>query len=411
MAMKKTIAQAKGCVIGKLVKKLRETKKKLEASDPKPLKLTTRPAKLTDQMNYLKKTANSELATLCLVAAKPPQQVLTNPTCDNDEQALALLRSFKTIVERVAQIKAKFGLDETDEGWRTAIREIGKKKQKKTEKAQREKRKSEQKERKAKENESEAKRSEWLIENSEVGEVQENKPEPSDSNNKPNKSDQEITDKLLPKPKKLKRETIKTDEEEKIYKKPKLAAASMVPPQPKRQIDSFFVTDSGSAYMATSEFEERIQPLGPNDGMDRKQRRAQQFGKTNSTARQRPTSRPTQPQVAPQRKQLSTLTRPNFGTSSKPTAVALPAASSDLHPSWLAKQKTKGIANFQGRKMTFSEDAEIAQVSITSPRLPPATKPAINSDESAKLHPSWLAKQKLKPVISEFTGKKTTFGE
>lgn len=405
MAMKKTIAQAKGCVIGKLVKKLRETKKKLDTNDTKPLKLTTRPAKLTEQMNYLKHTANAELATLCLIAAKPAQQVLTNPACDNDAQALALLRSFKTVVERVAQIKAKFGLEETaDAAWRTAIREIGKKKQKKTEKAVREKRKAEQKERQVKATESETKRAEWLIENADGGgEVKED-----------TTVDVENSEELPSKPKKAKVEV--KSKQVQIVKEPKPDPAPKVVPPPKRQVDSFFVTQTGSAYMATSEFEERIQPLGPNDGMDRRQRRAQRFGNAKSS-HSRPTPRPAaaQPQVTPQRKQLSTLTRPNFAASKPAVAPLTPAgATTDLHPSWLAKQKTKGITTFQGRKMTFSDDADTAKPPSKNPRLPPLlapSKPTTSGDDSAKLHPSWLAKQKLKPVISEFTGKKTKFGE
>lgn len=398
--MKKTIAQAKGCVIGKLVKKLRETKKKLESSDLKPLKLTTRPAKLTEQMDYLKHTANSELATLCLIASKPPQQILTNPACENNEVALAHLRSFKTIVERVAQIKDKFGLEETVDAWRTAIREIGKKKQKKTEKAGREKRKAEQKERQAKAKESETKRSEWLIENSE------NPSEVQGSTTQLNENTIEIPEELPPKPKKAKMESKKKVE---AIKEPKTKPVPKVSAPPKRQVDSFFVTDSGSAYMATAEFEDRIQPLGPNDGMDRRQRRAQQFGKGSNSARPRPTPRPIQLQVAPQRKQLSTLTIPNFATGPKPASAP---PTTDLHPSWLAKQKTKGIATFQGRKMTFSEDADNSKAPSVIPRVQTSSFPlakSANGDDSAKLHPSWLAKQKLKPVISEFTGKKITF--
>lgn len=396
--MKKTIAQAKGCVIGKLVKKLRETNKKLENADTKPLKLTTRPAKLTDQMNYLKRTANSELASLCLVAEKSPQQVLTNPLCDNDEIALAHLRSFKTVVERVNQLKAKFGLQESDEDWRTAIREIGKKKQKKTEKVEREKRKAALKDRQTKANESEAKRSEWLIENSDAPE----KREAIDKLVTEEKSN--ISLELPVKPKKIKDEPKKKIE---VLIKPLPVAAPKVTEPPKRQVDSFFVTDSGSAYMATSEFENRIQPLGPNDGMDRRQRRAQQFGKSPAS-RPRPSPLPIRTQVTTQRKLLSTLTRPNFATAAKSTVA--PTAT-DLHPSWLAKQKTQGIATFQGRKMTFSEDTDNFKAPSTAQPRIETLKPLSHEVDSAKLHPSWLAKQKLKPVISEFTGKKTTFGE
>lgn len=407
--MKKTVAQAKGCVIGKLVKKLRETKKKLESSEVKPLKLTTRPAKLTEQMHYLKRTSNAELAILCLIANKTPAQVLTNPASDNDQQALAQLRSFKTIAERVEQIKSKFGLLDADDGWRSSIREIGKKKQKKTEKELREKRKAEQKDRQTKANESEVKRSEWLMENiaanddamkNEVNKLDEDKG--AASGNKP------VTDvKKAVKVAILSKSKVEIKKKIDVKVETKPAAKSYV--LPKRQLDTFFVTDSGSAYMATSEFEERVQPLGPNDGLDRRQRRANKFGKSSAPS-SREVPRIKRPDIATTKKQYSTLTRPNFVPTSKPVTAEV---ATDLHPSWAAKQKTKGLVAFQGRKMTFSDDAESTKPTSSGTRssAPISIKSASKAEEASKLHPSWLAKQKLKPVISEFAGKKITFGD
>lgn len=81
-----------------------------------------------------------------------------------------------------------------------------------------------------------------------------------------------------------------------------------------------------------------------------------------------------------------------------------------IHPSWAAKQKQKGIDAFAGKKISFGEDGEDSS-SKSSPyngKVHSIGKKNTNPDE--KIHPSWLAKQKLKPVISSFQGKKISFG-
>lgn len=452
--MKKTIAQAKVCVIGKLVKKLRDAKKQLESADVKPLKLSTRPAKLTEQIDYLKRAGNVELATKCLVDIRNAQQLLTNPLASNADIAWAHLSSFKTVVTRVAQIKAKYGLDDTDVDWRTAIAETGKKKQKKNVKEAHLKRKAEQKERANKDKAAEQKRSEWLEENADDASGPDRKEPATDASNDDDDDEavqsdiaddasdsdnmsglenatesetqvREIqskrkTSKKQPTVKKTAASTVKAN----VSAKTKLASATAKPNitkptvkvtatverpppvAPKRHLDSFFVTSGGSAYMSTG-FEARQQPVGPNDGMDRRERRAQQFGKVTSRGK---TARPAAPHERPQPNG-----RNDASKYQKPVAVQA-AGDIELHPSWAAKQRTKGIASFQGSKKTFGDDDDIANDS-----RPVANKahiaPAANSrkldapttDTAEKLHPSWLAKQKLKPVISAFQGKKITF--
>lgn len=450
--MKKIIAQAKVCVISKLVKKLREAKKQLEAADAKPLKLSARPAKLTEQIDYLKRAGNVELATKCLVDRRNAQQVLTNPQASNEDVAWAHLSAFKTVVVRVAQIKAKYGLDETDVDWRKAIGETGKKKQKKTVKEAHLKRKAEQKERADKEKAAEQKRNEWLEENADDADDKESKEdsgsdgddqsEQSDDvedasasdkstvSDAENESETEVPKKTkLAKQPKLKPPTTKTTVKPPVKAKATPAAAKLKPTKPtpnqnapapeppkpaapQRQLDSFFVTSGGSAYMSTG-FEARHQPLGPNDGMDRRERRARQFGKAPPRGK---TARPT-PRLATQSHERPQPNGRNDATARYQRPAAVPAAAEvDLHPSWAAKQRTKGIASFQGSKKTFGDDegtddqppaAKKAYVAPASRAAAPST--AVDADAAAKLHPSWLAKQKLKPVISAFQGKKITF--
>lgn len=78
----------------------------------------------------------------------------------------------------------------------------------------------------------------------------------------------------------------------------------------------------------------------------------------------------------------------------------------DLHPSWAAKQKLNAtITDFKGKKITFG-DEEVLQSSSVHINAPLELE-SLNTTKG--LHPSWLAKQKQKPTITTFQGKKTTF--
>lgn len=426
--MKKTIAQAKVCVISKLVKKLRETKKKLDAADdaPKPLNLIARPAKLNDQISHLKRTGNVDLARQCLVYDQKPHQVLTNPSASNEDVALAQLVTFKTVAERVAEIKSKYNLDTIAEDWRTAIAETGKKKQKRNVKEAHLKRKSEQKARETREKDAETKRKEWIVENGNESESNDAEPIANDSDEEmpsdgddsgdsdciePEDVDNNATEAAVKSQKANTKKDVrlKTDSvanAKPVKKLPSLPAPSTKPfvPHAPRQLDSFFVTANGSAYMASG-IERRHQPLGPNDGMDRRERRAQQFG-GNAPNRKKP----------PPTMQYK---KPLMQTQISSTAAA---DVSQLHPSWAAKQRTKGIASFQGSKKTFGDDDD--DNSNNQPPPPRLTSDrsaqhshrngnsaVVAADDTAKLHPSWVAKQKLKPVITSFQGTKIKFGD
>lgn len=81
----------------------------------------------------------------------------------------------------------------------------------------------------------------------------------------------------------------------------------------------------------------------------------------------------------------------------------------ERHPSWLSKeQQTPVISNFKGKKTKFSENGDIAETSIAQPEF---TAPAPAPANTEGMHPSWVAKQKLKPKIAAFTGKKIKFDD
>lgn len=396
--MKKTMQRSKVCVISKLVKKLRDVKKKLE-KEPNTLKLSGRSVKLTEQIEYLKRTPNVELASLCLTSTKIPQQILTNPLSYTADLALANLCSYKVVDEKIKAIKDKYNLNDETVQWRKMLGEIGKKKQRKIIKEGHVKRKEAAK----KVKDIQKRRDEWLEENIEGLEIVPKVMADGDDESEPEVNDDSDEDKLKDVPKKISATKLTLKKETPTKKRPMETKDKSTPilskhikvakAPPPLKLDSFFVTASGTSYMAAG-VTERSQPAGPNDGLDRRERRAQKFGR--SSAR-----RPERPQLQQQR---NTSMRPQQ-TFQKSAANAPEAG---LHPSWAAKQKTKGIDQFQGKKIKFGETAP-APSSIV--RKAPQSIASTASEETAKLHPSWLAKQKQKPVISEFKGKKITFDD
>ncbi|XP_046806408.1 uncharacterized protein DDB_G0283697 [Lucilia cuprina] len=80
----------------------------------------------------------------------------------------------------------------------------------------------------------------------------------------------------------------------------------------------------------------------------------------------------------------------------------------NLHPSWAAKQKLKPvITGFQGKKITFGDEDDNGKQTQQQTFNKTQTPKNVKSEQD--LHPSWAAKQKLKPAITAFQGKKITF--
>ncbi|XP_053693596.1 uncharacterized protein LOC128741664 [Sabethes cyaneus] len=80
----------------------------------------------------------------------------------------------------------------------------------------------------------------------------------------------------------------------------------------------------------------------------------------------------------------------------------------NLHPSWAAKQKQKGIKSFAGTKIVFDSIEPIA--AGTNKSLAKSKPVQVTEAQPADVHPSWAAKQKEKG-IKEFQGKKITFDD
>ncbi|XP_067647657.1 uncharacterized protein Rlb1 [Eurosta solidaginis] len=86
-----------------------------------------------------------------------------------------------------------------------------------------------------------------------------------------------------------------------------------------------------------------------------------------------------------------------------------------LHPSWAAKQKLKAcIKEFKGKKITFNNEGDGREkISTVASVNAPTTKRNLKNQNEADsgLHPSWVAKQNQKPVLTAFQGKKITFAD
>lgn len=303
-----------------------------------------------------------ELATLALTFDKNASKILTNHLSSIEDQSLANIVTSKIVSVKVNQIKTKFGLNENDDGWREKVNEIGKKKKKKIEKESNKSRNKKRKEAQKQSKELVKKRDEWLEMNAD------NTDETAETDEEDELEQSNVT-----------HEKKSTNLTVKLNNKTKNVAERKSTTDPHKIADPFFVTDTGESYQATKTIV-RVQPSGPNDGLDRKERRAQQFG--------------SKPKSVSKRNDLPAPIR-----SSKPTIPE------DLHPSWVAKLKSKGIDKFQGKKMKFDEQP--SPVTVVSKNVTPQPK----EDLIEKIHPSWAAKQKLKPVISEFKGSKIVFDD
>lgn len=307
-----------------------------------------------------------ELATSALTSNKNPSKVLTNQLSSVEDSSLAYIATFKTVAAKINQIKTKFCLNDNGTDWREAVTGIGKKKKKKVERETNKTRNKERKEAQKKSRELVKKRDEWLVDN--IGESGDEESTGSEGEEIENPAGFNVERKKKP--------------ADGAGEKPKKVAKKKPLADPTKTADPFFLTGSGETYYATKVID-RIQPNGPNDGLDRKERRAQQF---NGSAKR--SNGPVGPSAFKKQKIVAAS-----------TAKIIPEG---IHPSWAAKMKSKSIDEFKGKKMKFDDDSIAPQPSARTNELK-------GGDE--KIHPSWAAKQKLKPVISEFKGSKIVFDD
>ncbi|XP_016950066.1 triadin [Drosophila biarmipes] len=153
--------------------------------------------------------------------------------------------------------------------------------------------------------------------------------------------------------------------------------------RPTHVVDPFFITESGQPYLSTA-----VVLSGDNDSESEEEQRPPPAKKFRNEDRRTNTYR-----ERPER-------QAEF-KAKKPT--------DDRHPSWLAKQQQKPIiGGFKGKKITFGDDGQAAEVTTPSINHSNSTAPAASTDG---MHPSWVAKQKFKPKIAAFQGTKIKFDD
>lgn len=301
------------------------------------------------------------MGTLVLTATKEPNEYFASADSTVEEICVGHMCAFKGIKERMDEIKEKFHLTDDTE-WRKVIAEAGKRKRDQRDgkgKAKDEDKRAKNVGAKGKGNKREK--------TANGASNQKNKrsaaKSSADKNKSPTKNaslnvvESDETKVCEPKEKK------KAEKKQKVSPRPESERSTSPVPAKVTTEDSFFITSSGASYQSTAVVD-RVQPDGPDDGFDRKERRANKFGRA--------------------------VNKSNNNKSAAGKRQDAPVTGE--HPSWIAKRKQKAIPDFQGKKVKFGG----GDVN---------TKPAAENN----VHPSWAAKQKLKPVISEFKGSKITF--
>uniref|UniRef100_A0A1I8PTE3 Serum response factor-binding protein 1 n=1 Tax=Stomoxys calcitrans TaxID=35570 RepID=A0A1I8PTE3_STOCA len=508
---KKGIQQARIQTINKLVHKIRKLKN-LQEKKPNDSKCKERINKSTETMEQLKKFKRVDIMKAVLLLERPPAAVITNGLSTPEEMAVALLAMNKVMQGLAKRFMMELKLeDPTNSSWRDELKESSKRKQKFQRTEEKKRKRMELKEQKA----IARKRQEWMEQNcdglttgedekdsdgnvSTVGgwkiedvqkEIkQETKEYPSniqsdyqnvvrERDNLKKKPKIEVKENKVQNKKRalesfpqqnFESSDIQSDyqnvvrEKENLKKKSKIDVKENKVQNKKKALESspqqnfesseeemaedthvvdpFFVTETGENYLSTAvsnrnqdneekndEAQEDLHMIKLNGKKPNNGYRERKLQQTANKYSQRQTSHHKDNYPQKQRKwqeekqknnrlqwNSDTNFQRNNNTKTPPNRKTFEKQDEKLHPSWAAKQKLKPvITSFQGKKITFGTNEDGAAESRGSDAMSQKsktikdTKPEnLNTDS---LHPSWAAKQKLKPVITAFQGKKISF--
>ncbi|KAH8385863.1 hypothetical protein KR200_000854, partial [Drosophila serrata] len=433
---KKLIQKARAQTIAKLVQKLRKSKDGL-AKNPDSEKEKIRQRKNSECLAQLKALKCLDIVRQSLLQEGiNPNTVIASERSTPDELGIAMLRLNKIMHGLVDTFVASLKLSTDKEAkWREEILETSKRRFKIERTEEKKRKRKELKDQKAQTRN----RLEWLEQNKVAGgegtEVetkdsgqleteQENQSaiqtqkqqvkvgkndEPTDATkpekpklNKKNKSERKPLTKTV-KPQRLPQvvgeskensqdkqtvREIKQKPIERTEKKPKLRSdrkhsieekSKPDKDRPTHVVDPFFITESGQPYLSTA-----VVHSEDNDSETEEEQRPPPVKRYRSDDQRGSNHR-----ERPER-------QPAFGTKKQ---------HDDRHPSWVAKQQQKPIiGDFRGKKITFGEDGQAAEI------RPPRNSPAPPASTEG-MHPSWVAKQKWKPKIADFQGTKIKFDE
>ncbi|KAH8420943.1 hypothetical protein KR222_010856, partial [Zaprionus bogoriensis] len=413
---KKVIQQARAQTVAKLVQKLRKLKNALE-KQPENAKHKERLRKNVECMAQLKSLKRADIMrSLLLQMGSNHNAVLTNGRATPEESAIAMLGLNKLmhgLLEKFQQT-LKLSLD-ANAKWREEILETSKRRLKLQRTEEKRRKRKELKEQKAQERN----RLEWLEQHNpkDEGEVSET-PAQSAQAEKPaeaaveqlNESEQSkqanksVKERLQqPKAERKKQKVLKekpvkpqpaTVQKEKILKEKPIkpvqkennhkakqplennpapardtTTKSKKPREdkPTHVVDPFFITESGQPYLSTA-----VVNSDDSDSDSHGDDQAEQ-----------PEQRRRKPAA--------------FGRQEKWDARASnPRRSANV-------DRLQQTAVQQNTKLKFGEDG-VAKAAAPS-------APAASTESEASMHPSWIAKQKLKPKIAVFAGTKIKFND
>ncbi|KAM7362814.1 rlb1 [Cochliomyia hominivorax] len=484
---KKGIQQSRIQTINKLVHKIRKLKTLLE-KHPDDAKCKERIRKSTETMELLKKLKRVDIMKNVLLLDKPAAAIITNGLATPEEVGVALLTMNKVMQGLIKRFKTELHLNETETyDWKQALRESSKRRQKIERTEEKRRKRMEMKQQKA----LGRKRQEWLEENQKGMENEnpaENEGELNNSTTGPwqveelsndndlNKEETEnktsttikrpIKEKTLkrkadrePHNKKQKRfsdlkketaisiengkeEESETEQNSEFHpeKSFQVEEEDDVDAEENLVVDPFFITDTGENYLSTavSNVYQNDDNENSEDKMDLHMIKLNNADKNPVVFRERRHQNKNSKEFTQNRNKFNkedgkqnnkwnnkqNNIRDKVTPSKRNDKKQRPSKEQDfkhkrsinnkdekLHPSWAAKQKLKPvIKGFQGKKITFGDDnnGQITSVPKQQKQNKTAT-PKLTASEQDSLHPSWAAKQKLKPTITSFQGKKITF--
>ncbi|KAI9579737.1 hypothetical protein GQX74_000525 [Glossina fuscipes] len=415
---KTDIQRVRTQTINKVVNKIRKLKNVLEKRG-KDEKNRRRLLKFTETLEHVKKLSRIDIMKNVLTLEKSPPTVLTNGLVSPTELAVALLSLNKVMQMLIKKFKNDLQLlpDEAH-AWRKELMQSSKKKQKLETIAEKKRKRQQLKEQKA----TERKRKEWLEENtrnietenansgSDISTFGEWKVEFVDPDNekqvvsqaeRPSKklkspleetSKELVSRKLITKGGSSLKRTDTNGKKKDLLSSFEKAQDSYT--ETTYIIDPFFITNGGENYLSTAVVVRNVSLEKTDSG---KEDEDFQFVKLNKHTR----NKLQLPKKEESRRKSTAFTK-KCQKKDPQSTIELES----LHPSWAAKKKVKPIINsFQGKRTTTfgnNSDGESANISFPNEENE-------QSSNNVDLHPSWIAKQKMKPTITAFQGKKIIF--
>ncbi|KAL7727062.1 hypothetical protein ACLKA6_001007 [Drosophila palustris] len=410
---KKIIQKARAQTIAKVVQKLRKVKETL-IKQPDNEVNKARQRKNVEYIAQLKSLKCVDIMrSLLLKDEKKHNAVLTNGRATPDEVVIAMLGLNKVMKDLVSKFQQTLNLStDPNADWREEILETSKRRLKLERTEDKRRKRKELKELKSQSR----KRLEWLEQNKPEGDVEGEKAPESQTKITTNAGNCQIE--------KLSKSVKPVMKDDKITSKDTPKKGDKVPKAKKSQETKQKRVENKQKILVKSNISESVVKYDEKskDEWKSKEKRSKKEEKRIKNEEKKPKEE--------EKERPTHVVDPFFITESgQPylsTAVVMSDDNSDTdndeyqpeqkkHKPMTHRQENSRaginekpiLTNFKGKKTKFTEDGSVAET--TSSALP-AVAPAAESSEGC-MHPSWIAKQKLKPKIAVFAGTKIKFDD